>query len=137
MTLSGFNCKTVDAAYVITVNVIKLTRLTKFQKPFNNLSRKSEKFAYCYHYDDNALSVMVWPKVITLSCVTCKSINTNIIEKKNILFRIVVRRDPICGLCEMLNSNLPAKTIRNLTAWAMDGSQCQEADKIDWLRQIT
>ena len=26
--------------------------MTKFQKPINNLRRKSEKFAYCYHYDD-------------------------------------------------------------------------------------
>jgi hypothetical protein len=31
-----------------------------------------------------------------------------------IFVRVVTRRDPICGLCEMLNSNLASKSIRNL-----------------------
>ena len=51
--------------------------------------------------------------------------------------RVDTRRDPICSLCEMLNSNLEHKWIQDLTLWAEDGSQCDYTGDLDWVSKIT
>ena len=48
------------------------------------------------------------------------------------LFR-VVQRDPICGLCEMLNSNLPPKSYKDMATWFTKGSQCQKGIDMPWM----
>ena len=45
----------------------------------------------------------------------------------------VVQRDPICGLCEMLNSNLPTKTYKDIGTWFVHNGKCQKGIDMPWM----
>lgn len=45
----------------------------------------------------------------------------------------IVERDPICGLCEMLNSNLPTKSYKDIDSWFVKSSYCQKGIDMPWM----
>jgi len=45
----------------------------------------------------------------------------------------VVQKDPICGLCEMVNSNLPAKSYKDFVSWFVKRSECQKGIDMPWM----